>query len=298
MIAGDDDLQKKHIVNPTLPYDYCRTYSALKRLVCRYRGLIRFAESGTSQMCRNIPTVVLGSGGKKILAVGAIHGREYVTTGYLLRCIEEYAENVSLGNNLKSYDLIEILREYSFYFVPMANPDSVEIALGRDRPLKTHEGFCAYEYKNNARGVNLNANFPFMWEEVPKERSGGTAPACERETAFLINICRKHKFLKAFSFHARGGCVYWRDAGNGAVQGDCETVQKLSVRCGFRVCPVTESVKDYSGGFENWFRSEFRKPAFCVELVNDENAPFDKCCSEFYTYTDFERTKTAILCSV
>lgn len=291
-------MERKPIVNPTLPYDYCRTFSALKRLVCRYKGLVRFCETGTSFKKRNIPAMVLGRGDKKILAVGSIHGREYVTTGYLLRCVEEYAMCYVGDSEIKGYDLKEILREYSFYVVPMINPDSVEIALSQDKPLHTMENFCAYVYKENARGVNLNANFPYKWEEVPQSRYRGGSPASEPETVFLINLCRKHKFLKAFSFHIRGGCVYWRDSGNGIIKGDCEVVQKLALRCGLRVCPVTERVEDYSGGFENWFRCAFKRPAFCIELVNDEDAPFDKCCEYFYEYTDFERTKAVLLCGV
>ncbi len=291
-------MEIKSIVNPCVPYNYCRTYSALKRLVCRYRGLVRFADTGTSQKKRNIPTIVLGRGNKKILAVASVHGREYVTTGYLLKCTEEYAESYVRSDKIEDFDIRDILSEYSFYIVPMANPDSVEIALGADEPYVLPKDFCAYEYKDNARGVNLNANFPFKWDKVPPSRYGGRGPASERETRFLMALCRKHDFLKVLSFHSRGGCIYWRDAGNGEVKGDCAAAQKIALRCGLRLCSVTESAEDYSGGFENWFRSTYKRPAFCIELVDDETAPFDECCTDFYRYTDFERTKTSLLCAV
>lgn len=291
-------MERKSIVNPCIPYNYSRTYSALKRLVCRYAGLVRFADTGTSQKKRNIPSVVLGRGNKKILAIASVHGREYVTTGYLLKCVEEYAESYVRSDKIEDFDIREIFWEYSFYVVPMANPDSVEIALGRDEPYVKAEDFCAYEYKDNARGVNLNANFPFEWEKVPPSRHRGRSAASERETRFLMSMCRKHDFESALSFHSRGGCVFWRDSGNGEVKGDCTAAQKIALRCGLHLCPVTEKAEAYSGGFENWFRSTYKKPALCIELVGDEKAPFDKCCTEFYEYTDFERTKTALLCAI
>lgn len=291
-------MERKFITDPTTPYDYCRTYTALKRLVCRYKGLIRFLETGASFKKRCIPTIVLGKGEKKILAIASIHGREYVTTGYLLKCAEEYVRCYEGEDSIKGYNLREILREYSFYMVPMSNPDSVEIAMGRDKPVKIPMGFDFYMNKENARGVNLNANFPYKWEEVPQTRHRGKVPASEVETRFLMSLCKKYEFRMLFSFHIRGGCVYWRDSGNGVIKGDCQVVQRISLRCGLRVCPVTERAEDYSGGFENWFRNVFKRPAFCVELVADENAPFDKCCEHFYEYTDFEKTKEVLLCAI
>lgn len=291
-------MERKSIVNPCLPYNYSRTYCALKRLVCRYRGLVRFSDTGTSQKKRNIPTIVLGRGNRKLLAAAAIHGREYVTTGYLLKCVEEYAESYVKADKISGFDLRDILCECSFYIVPVANPDSVEIALGRDKPFECSKDFCAYMYKDNARGVNLNANFPFEWDKVPACRHGGGAPASERETRFLMDLCMKHRFEKALSFHSRGGCVYWRDSKNGEIKGDGETAKNIALCCGLRLCPSTEKAEDYSGGFENWFRNTYKRPALCIELVSDENAPFDKSVSEFYKYTDFERTKNALLCAI
>ena len=290
-------MDRTNIVNPCVAYNYCRLYPALKRLVCRYKGLVRFADTGTSCKNRNIPTVVLGTGKKKILALGSIHGREYVTAGYLLRCIEEYADAFEKRYKIDGFDMGDVLGEYSFYVVPNSNPDSVEISLGRDVPLGGVRDFCAYENKDNARGVNLNANFPFFWEKVPAVRHPGTAPASERETRFIMDLCRKHDFGKALSFHIRGGCIYWRDKGNAEVAGDSETAQRIALRCGLRLCPETEKVQDFSGGFENWFRYEYKKPAFCIELVHDERTPFDKCCRDFYSCVDFERTKTVLLCA-
>ena len=183
-------MERKNIVDPNYPYTYRRTLCAIKRLVCRYRGLLRIGETGSSEQGRNIPLLILGTGKRKLFLLGSIHGREYVTTGYLLRCAEEYADAFSKEKPYGRFDLQSILQEFSFYFVPLCNPDSVEIALCRALPSERGGDFCAYTYKNNSRNVNLNANFPFEWQAVPPLRQGGKCAASERETRFIMNLCK------------------------------------------------------------------------------------------------------------
>ncbi len=291
-------MERRNIVDPHYPYTYRRTLCAVKRLVCRYRGLLRIGETGSSEQGRNIPVLILGTGKRKVLLLGSIHGREYVTTGYLLRCVEEYALSFQRAENYGGFDLQSILQEYSFYILPMCNPDSVEIALGRALPMHRSADFCAYTYKNNGRNVNLNANFPFEWQAVPKERQGGAYAASERETRFIVNLCEKYSFENALSFHTRGGCLYWRDGVNGAVPGDRECAENISIHSKLKLCPVTADKKDCAGGFENWFRFKYNKPSLCVELVSDETAPFDLACKEFDMYTDWENTRLVPLAAI
>ncbi len=255
-------------------------------------------ETGSSEQGRNIPSLILGTGKRKVLLLGSIHGREYVTTGYLLRCVEEYGQSFQKGEFYGGFDLQSVLREFSFYILPMSNPDSVEIALGRALPVHRGADFCAYTYKNNGRNVNLNANFPFEWQAVPEVRQGGGFAASEKETRFIMNLCEKHSFEKSLSFHIRGGCVYWRDSVNGQVTGDRETAESISKHCKLKLCPVTADKKDCAGGFENWFRFRYNRPAMCVELVSDDTAPFDLACKEFETYTDWNRSRLVPLAAV
>ncbi len=244
---------------------------------------------------RCIPVLSLGCGSRKILGVAAIHGREYVSIGYILLCLEEYAEAFCSDEKYWGFDVRKILRDFTFHIAPVANPDSVEIALGRAKPSVQVQDFSSYFYKNNANNVNINANFPFDWKFVPRYRQGGSSAGSETETRFLMNICEKHKYEKMLSFHSRGDCLYWRDEGNGEIQKDRAVAERLSKVCGFSLCNPTTDKSDYSGGFENWFRYNFRKPGICVELVKGDNAPFDVCCSDFYNLTRWEQTRCALL---
>lgn len=288
-------MEKNKIIAPCLPYTYRRTVLAVQRLCERYPEIIRKLPSGRSEQGRDIPVISLGRGHKKTLAVGAVHGREYVTVGFLLRCAEEYACAYRSGISYGGFDVGEIFEENTIHLVPIANPDSVEIALGRALPEHPAIDHCAYTYKNNSNNINLNANFPYMWERVPPCRQGGRACASEAETRFLMDICEGGQYEGMLSFHSRGDCLYWRDFGSGEVAGDEKLAQTLRRLCGFTLCDPTENPEDFAGGFENWFRYRYKKPAVCVELVKDGNAPFDLCCRHFDDYTRWEHTRYALL---
>ena len=284
-----------YITNPLYPYNYERMCLCIRRLTKCYGDIIHRLSGGVSTQGRSIELLSLGKGKRLILCVGAIHGREYVSVAFLLRCMEEYAKAFCKEELFCGFDVKKILSSYTFHFVPAANPDSVEIALSRAKPCVDVEDFSSFFYKNNANNVNINANFPFEWENVPKSRQGGTCAESESETRFLTELCEKYPYEKMLSFHSRGDCIYWRDKANGKIDSDEELSEALHRVCGFSLCPETKNVKAYSGGFENWFRHKYRKPALCIELISDEDAPFDLCCRDFFRLTRFGKTKCAVL---
>ncbi len=282
------------IVDPTKTYGYFETAEAVHSLLLCYPELLKKEKSGFSLLGRELLTLKLGSGKKKILAVAAMHAREHLSTAYLLKCIEKFCEAMRKNALLAGYSVRAAFEEFSLYALPLLNPDGVEIALGRELlPEGSAEAF--WLYKNNARNVNLNANFNYLWGSVPKEREGGAFEESEKETRFLVDLCEREGFEAALSFHTRGNCVYWRDLGNAETEGDERLAKKLSLEGGFSLMTPTEREEDYSGGFENWFRYRFKMPAFCVELIKDENRDFRKGNEDFYTAVDFEKSRKALL---
>ncbi len=257
-------------------------YTELLEDLIKFKGM--FGESiivkiiGNSVKGRLLPLIKIGVGQRKLLLIGAVHGREFVSTAFIMRSVYEL---------LKSG---EELKESCLYIVPMVNPDSVEISLLRDSPLAED---CDREFfKNNANNINLNANFPYCFAKVPESRQGGENAASEPETKALIRLCEKEKFSFAISLHARGNCIFWRDFGNGEVKGDFSLAKKLKESCGFELISPTKNAFDYSGGFENWFRCKYRRPALCVELVKDEDIGFSDMCRSFDEAVMWEKTKS------
>ncbi len=285
-------LTKAFITNPQIPYCSRRVQHTLRALLKRHPYL-RHHQDGLSVLEKKIPVITLGTGRRKALFVGAIHGREYLTTGYLLRLLEEFS--LSLENNTLygGFSLSQLLHAFTLYFVPIANPDGVDISLCLcKKPFGVN--IPPALFKNNARNINLNANFPFLFNKVPEYRQGGAKAASEAETKFLINLCEAENFELMISFHTRGGVVFYRDSHNKRIPCDKEIAQKLQSLCRLEVMDISSEEKDFSGGFENWFRHRFRKAAFCVELVRDESADFLQSVRDFYSSCDFQFSRLII----
>ena len=289
---------KDFIVNPCFPYTYRRVYYCVKSLLETYGEILSLEDTYISEQGRNIYILKLGKGKDKILFAGAIHGREYVTTSFLLYSAETYARAWYEDQNIGGRNIRKLLAENSFYIAIQSNPDSVEIALGRAKPEVYIRDFCFGEFKDNANGVNLNANFPFEWEYVPLRRHGGVFAASEKETKALINLCENHNFNTMVSLHCRGGCIYWRDGVNGVIPKDREVSERIADMCKLSLCGVTEKKEDCAGGFENWFRYRFKRVGLCVELVDDVNADFNICVRDFYRQTDWENTQNLFVSAV
>ena len=59
---------------------YLETAEAVHKLIKEYPHILTKEKSGFSTLGREIFTLKMGKGKRKILAVGAIHGREFITT--------------------------------------------------------------------------------------------------------------------------------------------------------------------------------------------------------------------------
>lgn len=268
--------------NYSKPYGYTELLEDLLKLRALYGEKVSVEIAGTSVEGRLLPLIKLKGGEGKSLAVGGVHGREFVSSAFLMRSVFELLEGRG-----------ELFRK-TLYILPMLNPDGVEISLSRDKPAVTVENFSAEFFKNNANNINLNANFPFCFKRVPKSRQGGENAASQPETKALINLCEREGFDSAISLHARGNCIFWRDFGNGRVKGDCELAKELEKNCGFELVAPTKSAEDYSGGFENWFRCKYRRPALCIELVKDEDITFADMCINFDDAVIWCKTKSLL----
>ena len=259
-------------------YGYTELLKDLLELKEVYCQKVSVTFAGNSVRGRGIPLIKIGSGDKKLLAVASVHGREFVSSCFVMRCLKDFLD--------RSYEL----EGKALYVLPMLNPDGVEIAQGKEKPLNIPHDFKPELFKNNSNNINLNANFPFCFHRVPKERQGGIKAASEPEAKALIRLCEKERFMSAISLHARGNCVFWRDLGNGRVKGDYELAKRLEESCGFELIEPTQKAQDYSGGFENWFRFRYRKPALCVELVEDEEISFSDMCFNFEEAVNWSKT--------
>ena len=269
----------KSIINTTNAESYASINTNLKKLYALYPDKITVTSLGTSEAGNNIPMITLGKGEKKALIVGAFHAREHITTKYILRCVEDYCfASTSANGKLGSYNVKELLNEYTLYIVPCTNPDGLQIIQSKLTP-KNHTIKDLSEYKANYNGVDLNRNSPLAWEKI---NNGVTKPSDyyfkgysagdQKETQALMNLCENNSFEFMLSIHIKGNCLYWGDTYNTKYNSQYKAFAKdIANACDFYVTQPTKEATSYGGGFENWFRHTYNRPGVCVELSDVEN---------------------------
>lgn len=271
------------IVDYTRPYTSKRVAMNCQDLVNKYPELITMESIGKSTLGTDIILLKVGTGEKKALVTGGIHSREDITVNYVMRCVEEYAEAYySSSGKYGTFRLNKLLKEWTLYVVPVMNPDGIDIANDGVIPLyKNGEPLSEdelFDYKNTTTGVNLNRNFPFEWgyedstinDTTPDIDSYiGKSEASEPETQAIIKLCEANAFEWLFSFHIKGNMLYWADTVNSTSEKAEIMSNRLVVNCGFNLMR-TSSIAGASGGMENWFRQQYNKPGFCIELMEDK----------------------------
>lgn len=279
------------IVNPYVRYSWDQMMSEAEKLEEMYPDLISLSSAGKSVEGRELLLVKLGTGGKKIFMCGAHHAREYISSSYLMKMIEAYADYSVKGENYGNYDVKTLLREVTIYILPMVNPDGVNLVNNGIKAVSNPEaveamaltGTSYREWKSNIDGVDLNRQYPAYWDEKidevgepASENFKGTASTTEAEVQAMIALSEANDFILSASFHSKGNLVYWADSGTvDLISGVKDIAKRLCSLTGYELMPVSGKPSVYGAGYENWFRLEFKRPSFCIELTssNSTNLP-------------------------
>lgn len=273
----------------------------------KYKGII-----GKSVKGKDIPYFTVGNGPQVALLVGGMHAREHLGTNFIFRTIEDYAVYYTNGKKYSNYDMQVLFSKYTIYVVPNCNPDGLDIVTKNAKPtVSTGLGKNHVNYKNNARGVNLNRNFDYLWLEG-KSKSNvnkpniasyyGPAAASEPETQALVNLCDTHNFAFMLSMHHMGNVVYYGNPKNLSYtkspgSNHYELAKAIKSAAGFGLAKIDSmSLTLYAGCFEDWFTDRYRKPGFCIELVPSKAAKYMKPTSKkgnnkFNTLTNWSSSR-------
>lgn len=281
------------IVNPYVPYTYEQMLKESAVLSETYPDIISLDTIGSSVEGRDLLLIKLGRGDKKILFCGAHHAREYITSSYLMKMVEEYARSYTDSKKFGNFDTRDILDKVTIYVVPMVNPDGVNLVnnglgsvVNKDEVQAMALVKKTYrEWKANINGVDLNRQYPAHWEEKyddvgrpASENYKGVAAATEPEVQAMMNLSESHEFILACSFHTKGNSIFWADEGTvGQIPGAESIAKGLAYLTKYDMLPVSKKPSVYGAGYENWFRLKFKRPAFCIELTpwNNTDIPHD-----------------------
>lgn len=251
---------------------------------------IELQSIGKSEKGRDLWAAKLGKGEKSILFVGAHHGREWMTTSLLMKMLEEYATAYKQKQRMGAYSP-QILDEVSIWFVPMINPDGVSIQQGNLSGLSFIEKIAVWQmngyrfdwvrWKANAKGVDLNRQYPAGWNEVQADSHRpyyqfykGRKPLEAIEVQALVIFTKTVKPLIAVSYHTSGREIFWYYQNKREhLLRDYELAKKTSKITRYKLSmPENHAV---GSGFTDWFISEFERPAMTIELsyLVDETHP-------------------------
>lgn len=195
----------------------------------------RYSSIGKTPDGRDIWQVILGdpSASKKILVIGAMHGREYITTPLIMRQVKDILE--------RSAKKDQVLSDVCIYVIPMMDPDGAAISQYGVNGMKSQnmrntvngimkswsdwglfEDANKYiwylnKWKNTGTGVDLNRNFRTSgWEGLNDLRAKpsndlykGPSPESEPETRAVAQLVRSTHFDEVLSYHAQGQILYW-----------------------------------------------------------------------------------------
>lgn len=227
---------------------------------------------GESEDNRPLYAMEIGTGEKAVIILGGVHGRESINPAILVQIVRDIAYLLKEGDPVTT----ELLKEYRLIFIPLLNPDGYEIARTgfsaiRNEKLRKEamEKQIPYEeWKGNARGIDLNRNFPSVSyrAENAKEYAGS-----EAESRALIRLIRENKNAGMLDFHSRGQVIYYyrKAMGNAYNERQLRLAQYLSEESGYEPGrPEEEFAVNGIGGNTVHFYSEYTKmPAITIETV-------------------------------
>jgi len=271
----------KRVVAPIVSgkrfYDYAALQQDLNQLKNVYPFMVK-RQIGNSVMGKTIDEIQIGRGAKKVHMNGSFHANEWITTPILMQIVNEYLLALTNNRPIRGRIRLPSYNNVLLSVVPMVNPDGVDLVIhgaAAEEPyhrdvLSINRGSTNFsDWKANIRGVDLNNQFPALWEreaaENPKEPSPrdftGYSPLTEPESIAMAELTRAGNFSRAIAFHTQGKVIYWGFEGLEPPESRALASEFARVS-GYQAIQYVQS----SAGYKDWFIQEWRRPGFTIEI--------------------------------
>ncbi len=278
---------------PVVFTDVEYTYDIMERDIQELRIRYPFVEvgvAGRSVMGKNLYYIRLGRGPNEVFYNAAHHANEAITSPLVMKFAENFADAFATGRNIRGYNVRDIWRRSSIYIMPMVNPDGVDlVALWPNYTNPTYQQASELNntglplprvWKANIRGVDLNINYPALWERAREQQLAqgitgpapreyvGPAPLSEPETRAVADFTREHDFRLVIAYHSQGQVIFWQ-------------FQDLAPPEALRIARLFSRASGYAisenpgeaayAGYKDWFVQEYRRPGYTVEVGRGVN---------------------------
>lgn len=227
--VGSDSLQAQ---TPDISLEKQLTYSDLESVIIQLSSsslVDVYVSSIKSEDHRQIYCMEIGSGEDLIVFTAGVHAREIANPQFLLKFI---ADLVSAYER-KDSTVQEILSRVKLVIMPCVNPDGYDAAIRGKIAVNDKSHYLAkcnnidvLRAKSNARGVDLNRNFPSysasaLWKgKVESTKQLFFKPAIyfypgmylgsERETKVAMNFLMRYipSAVRYVDFHSAGRIIF------------------------------------------------------------------------------------------
>ena len=267
------------IVKTDEAYDYLKMETDIKALEQRYPDKMEVFHIGESVEGRKLYGIKIGNGSQKLLITAAFHAREWMTSYLLMNLIELFLRYEKDGKKLEGYNLSQVLEETTFYFIPMLNPDGVDLVLNgvgmRDgeKLMEMNEGSDDFtRWKANIMGTDLNRQFNAHWEDTDSkeqpsfENYKGEHVLDQPESQAIAEFTLKINPDMAAAYHLSGSIIFWYYNQTGKqYKRDYKIAKKISRLTGYILVKEEES-DNIAAGYKDWFVKKFERPGYTIEI--------------------------------
>jgi len=271
-------------------YSYEKVLADTAALKAAYGDFVRPFVFGHTVEGRELIGLQLGNGPHAMLVSAGIHAREYVSSALCMRMAADYCRAVLYNETLNGISARALASQITFYLSPMSNPDGVNVVLNGTAASANQsllDGMLWYtndhrSLKTNARGVDINRNFPPLRERTSGKAAVGPSSesyygpyaASEPETQALMALIDARGYIGCLSLHAKGEVLYWIEELNlhfaEAYRPAVEAMTKLT---GYTQINGTDSTP----GTMTTYASTRQIPCICLELCphDGKSLPYD-----------------------
>lgn len=276
-------------IQTDISYTYPIMELNIRSLAVRF-PFITTSSIGKSVMGNQLYLLKIGTGSKHVSYNASHHANEWITSPVLMKYIEELALAYINNASVYGYSAKEILSNTTIYFIPMVNPDGVNLVTGELTPDSAYYQYALSindpgipfpdGWKANISGTDLNVNYPAMWETAKeiKYAEGYTSPGprefvgpyplSEPESKAMADFTKNNNFRLVIAYHTQGEEIYYQFADYNPPQ-SYEIAQAFSKASGY---PAVETPYESAfAGYKDWFIQEYNRPGYTIEAGKGEN---------------------------
>ena len=279
------------IVTTDVPITAERNNELIQKIVQTY-PFCRTELLTTTAFGRPVPTLVIGTGPRKVLYTAAHHANEWITSYILLKFAEELASAIQNGGRVYGVQAKNIAAAATIYMVPMVDPDGVDLVTGAITPGSLEyatarllaDNYPAIPFpdgwKANLLGVDLNLQYPAGWLRAREikfsqgfTRPGprdyvGRAPLNQLESRALAGYTEFVDPALVLAYHSQGKEIYWQFRGYD-IPGARALGEDFARTSGYALSDVPE--ESAYAGYKDWFIQNFRRPGYTIEVGEGTN---------------------------